>query len=166
MNYLNVFHIKEQMKTNKISLSIVAFGFLYWAYGEPEILTIFAVSMAIIAVIGSIFKLKFQHCLLLATTITFVLSFQTASHALIFDTLEDTMTEVLTATGGSVDEGVITGFFAFIRVVIGIGFIVGIVMAIVRATSGADWAPVATALGIAVFGVISIEVMTNLLVGS
>lgn len=166
MNSLNLLHINEQMKANKISFGILVFGFVYWAYGEPEILTFFAVSIAITTVIGNIFKLKFQHCLLVATAITFVLSFQTASHALIFETLEDTMTEVLTATGDSVDEGVITGFFAFIRIVIGIGFIVGIVMAIVRATSGADWTPVATALGIAVFGVISIEVMTNLLVGS
>lgn len=150
----------------KVSLSIIALGFIYWFYDEPEILTFFLASFIISLTLGSLLKLSFNHCLIIAAAITMVLSYQTAAHAVIFDSLEQAMTEVITATGGTVSTTVVTGFFAFLRVVIGIGFIVGIIMAIVRATSGADWAPVVTALGIAVFGVISIEVMSNLLVGA
>jgi|GEM_PF-6681148 len=151
---------------------VLSFGFIYYWYGEPMVMRIFAASVIATTMVGKIVSILFadrriniRYCLIAALAITFCLSYQTATHAVIFESLETAMEDAVEATGGAVDEEAIGGFFTIMRVIIGIGFIVGITVAIVRATSGNDWAPIATALGIAIFGVISIEVMSNLLLG-
>ncbi len=162
---------RPHIKGNAL-LSISLFAFTYYWFDEPMILTLFAASFTVSLIGCMVFsalmkrRLNLKLCLIISLGITFCFSYQTASHALVFDALETATADVLDATGGTVDTGIITGLFAFFRVIVGLGFVILIAAGVFTARNGDNWGPIASAFGIAVFAIVAIEVVTNMLVGT
>lgn len=171
---------KNQFSPQKyLSLGVCIFGLVYFCLGEPRVMSVLAFSTiatftsfkSIGFLLSKILnkKVKFQLWHFLAVALGITLCFtglETASHAYIFQTLEDAMSDVLTATGDTISEETITGLFTFFRVILGLSFVAGIVLAIVQATQGQDWRPILNAVAIGVFAVLAIEIMSNLILGT
>ena len=139
---------------------------LIYAYHGSAMFVFFTFAYVVSNLLGEVFNISSRNRLAIAAAISFTLAYATSSQAIIFEGLETAMTTALGSTGGGVDEAVITGFFAIVRVLIGIGFVVGIIVAVSRALQGADWSPIGTALGIAVFAVVAVEMISFMLVGA
>ena len=163
---------------DKISSVICLFGLIYVGFNEPRVMTVFAfttiTTVALLSLADLVsyrlfnwkLKLKKWHFLAVALGITLCLTgFEAPSHAVLFEAVEEAMTDVLTATGDTVDEEVITGLFTFFRIVVILAFVGGAILAIVQALQGSDWRPIANMMGIGVGVVLSIEVLSNLILG-
>jgi len=143
---------------------IGAIGLIYFYHGAG-MFVFFALAYIAANLLGELLNISPRNRLTIAAALCFTLSYAMSSQALIFEGLETAMTTALAGTGDALDATVIAGFFMFVRIVIAICFIIGIVVAVSRALQGADWAPIGTALGIAVFAVVAIEMMSFMLVG-
>ena len=163
----------------KISIVICVFGFFYYLFQEPRVMTVLAfTTVTTISTLSLVefliyklfdYKVKFQlwHFLAIALGICLCFTgFETPSHAIIFQALEDAMTDVLTATGDAVSEDVIAGMFTFFRVIIVLAFITGIILVVSQGFQGNDFRPLLNAMGIGVGIVIAIEVLSNLAIGA
>ncbi|MDJ0570875.1 MAG: hypothetical protein QNJ53_17770 [Pleurocapsa sp. MO_192.B19] len=162
-----------------IAIGICIFGSVYFVLGEPRVLAVLAfssfttlASLTLLNFLGHKLlqkKIKWAkwHFLALALGITLCFTgLEQSSHALVFEALEEAMTDVLTATGDSIDESIITGLFTFFRVVLVLAFIGGMIFAITQGLQGSDWRPIVNAMGIGVGVILAIEVLTNLVVGT
>ena len=163
---------------DKISIVICVFGLLYSVFQEPRVMTVFAVtSITTISLLSLVdflsqkllaYKIQFKlwHFLAVALGITLCFTgFEAPSHAFLFEALEEAMTDVIAATGDTVDEETITALFVFFRIVIVLAFAAGAILGITQALQGSDWRPIANMMGIGIGVVLSIEVLTNLILG-
>ena len=164
-------NLKSKLLRTDIGICLVIFAIIYFAYGEPMIVSVFAVSMALAVILNyaisfiSRKNLCLKNCLIVALAMTFCVTFPSSSHAFILQNAETAMTTVLTATGGTIDTNTISGFFVFLRIIVLLGFLGGIVVAIARGSQGGEWQPIVAGLGVAVFGIIAIEVTSNMILG-
>ena len=92
-----------------------------------------------------------------------VLSTAVPVQAMLFDTAETAVTDIITAAGSNIDTAVITGIFTFFRLIVILAFIAGIIGMAYQAMQGGDWKPIFTAMGIAMGVVMAVEVLTNMI---
>jgi hypothetical protein len=165
--------------TDFISINICIFGFTYFCYGEPRVMTVMACSCIISYICLNIinffgeqllklnFKIKRWH--FIATALGVALSFtvlEAPSQALLFESLEEAMGDVVTASGDAVSEEIITGLFMFFRVVVILAFVGAAILGVTQALQGSEWRPIANMMGIGVGLVLAIEVVTNMIIGT
>lgn len=164
---------------DKISIVICIFGLFYYLFQEPRVMTVLAFTTVTTVTTLSLvkfliyklfdYKVKFKlwHFLAIALGICLCFTgFEIPSHAVIFQALEDAMTDVLTATGDSISEDIIAGMFTFFRVIIVLAFVTGIILAVSQGFQGNDFRPLLNAMGLGVGIVIAIEVLSNLAIGA
>jgi hypothetical protein len=94
-----------------------------------------------------------------------VLAVAYPASAQFFNSLEASVTEVVTASGSGIDPGVIGGIFTMFRVLIVLAFVAGVVGMLVQAFRGGDWQPIASMVGIGLAFVIGVEIITRLMLG-
>lgn len=117
----------------------------------------------------SVFKLKLswqvKPWLFWSTIVAFLIVMGSAipAQALLFDTAETAVTDIITAAGSNIDTAVITGIFTFFRLIVILAFIAGIIGMAYQAMQGGDWKPIFTAMGIAMGIVMAVEVLTNMI---
>jgi hypothetical protein len=87
------------------------------------------------------------------------------AHAQFFDSLEKSLTDVVTEADTGIDESIIKTIFVFFRVLMVLAFIIGVIIVFIQATRGNDWQPIANLLAIGVAFVIGVEVITKLMLG-
>jgi hypothetical protein len=88
------------------------------------------------------------------------------AHAQFFDSLEKSLTDVVTQADTGIDESIIKTIFVFFRVLMVLAFIIGVIIVFIQATRGNDWQPIANLLAIGVAFVIGVEVITKLMLGT
>jgi len=156
-------------------LGICGFGLLYFAYGEPRVMSVFAISIgtafvtlkSIEFVLKKLFNrksnLQVAHYLTIALAISLCFTtLEAPSHAL-FDALETAAITILDATGDSgIEEESIAALFTFFRLVVILAFVGGAITGVTQALQGSDWRPIANMMGIGVGLVLAVEVLTNL----
>lgn len=102
--------------------------------------------------------------LVLALTVVFG-EVSLPAHAQLFDSLEKSLTKVISEANTGIDQGIITTIFAFFRVLMALAFIIGVIIVFIQATRGTDWQPIANLVAIGVAFVIGVEVITKLMLG-
>lgn len=169
---------KKLGKSELFSIGIVIVGLIYYSLNEPMLMTVLAIVLSSTfafflfanflssEIFGFQLKIRRWHVLAIAlgTTLCFT-AMETPSHALLFEALEEVMGDILAATGDAVEEEIITGLFMFFRVVVILAFVGAAILGVTQALQGSDWRPIANMMGIGVGLVLSIEVITNLIVG-
>ncbi len=109
------------------------------------------------------FKVRAHHVagLILICTMIFS-SIGMPANALIFQTIEDKVVEIIGASGGGIDTATIALIFTVLRIIVIFGILVGGIFLVNQAMQGGDWKPIGNMMAIGVSFVLAIEVLSQL----
>lgn len=167
---------REPRSTDRLFLWLLVAFSAYLAVFRPEILWIGCFAGAIaaslkLAQVGLTkafprlkCKLRSWHVISVVLALTTVFgALDLPAAAQFFNALEEALTSVVAESDSGIDEGIIATIFVFFRILIVLGFIIGVVAVFAQAMRGADWQPIAQLLGVGVAFVIGVEVITQLI---
>ncbi len=112
-------------------------------------------------------RIKVHHvaaCILLLTIL--ISSMGMPAQALLFQSIEDKVNEILTGAGSTVDTATITTIFTVLRIIVIFGFLVGGIFLVNQAMQGGDWKPIGNMMAIGLGFVLAIEVLSRLVLGT
>ncbi|MEB3281228.1 MAG: hypothetical protein VKK42_20120 [Lyngbya sp.] len=112
-------------------------------------------------------RIKVHHvaaCILLLTIL--VSSMGMPAQALLFQSIEDKVNEILTSAGSTVDAATVTTIFTVLRIIVIFGFLVGGIFLVNQAMQGGDWKPIGNMMAIGLGFVLAIEVLSRLVLGT
>jgi hypothetical protein len=165
-------------KTDYYSLTLFTLFCFYLAWTNPATLWVGAIACLVAISFGLLQKglsfafdwnipIRSWHVASLVLALTAVFGqAPLPAHAQFFDSLEKSLTDVVTQADTGIDEGIIKTIFIFFRVLMVLAFIIGVIIVFIQATRGNDWQPIANLLAIGVAFVIGVEVITKLMLGT
>lgn len=112
-------------------------------------------------------RVKVHHvaaCILLLTML--FSSIGMPAQALLFESIEAKVNEILTGAGSTIDPATITLVFTVLRIIVIFGFLVGGIFLVNQAMQGGDWKPIGNMMAIGVGFVLAIEVLSRLVLGT
>lgn len=169
------------MSINKGDLLLLTFlivGFTFIGLRNPSTLTVYLI-LCLVAhctkmivdyfppltkMIGVHIKAHHVAALILICTMVFS-SIGMPAHALLFDSIEAKVNEILTGANSTVDAATVTLIFTVLRVIVILGILVGGIFLVSQAMQGGDWKPIGNMMAIGVGFVLAIEVLSQLILG-
>lgn len=169
------------MSINKGDLLLLSFlivGFVFIGLRHPSTLTVYLI-VCLVAhctkmmidyfpplarMIGVHIKARHVAALTLMCTMVFS-SIGMPAHALLFDSIEAKVNEILTGANSTVDAATVTLIFTVLRVIVILGILVGGIFLVTQAMQGGDWKPIGNMMAIGVGFVLAIEVLSQLILG-
>ncbi|NET13447.1 MAG: hypothetical protein F6K08_11600, partial [Okeania sp. SIO1H6] len=97
------------------------------------------------------FKIRAHHVAALILLCTMIFSsIGMPAHALLFDTIEAKVNEILAGSGSTVAPATVTLIFTVLRVIVILGILVGGIFLVNQAMQGGDWKPIGNMMAIGV----------------
>ncbi len=110
------------------------------------------------------FKVRAHHVAALILICTMIFSsIGMPAHALLFDSIEAKVLEILTGAGSTVKPDTVKLIFTVLRVIVIFGILVGGIFLVNQAMQGGDWKPIGNMMAIGVGFVLAIEVLSQLI---
>jgi hypothetical protein len=164
-------------KNDLSSLAFIGIACVYFALSAPQIL-IAVLFSGILAIASGLLQkylylfgnwkipLRSWHLIaLLLATAAILGQFAAPASAQFFNSLETALTDAINNAQLGIDTTIIAGIFLILRVLVILGFLVGVAALVAQAIRGGDATPVINLLAVGLALVISIEVITRLILG-